>query len=299
VNLEELPNVSIIIPVFNQGQELLQCLSALGRQTYPENRFEAIVVDNGSNEPIGHLTERFSFVRGIREPKPGSYAARNRGIEASRGALLGFTDADCVPAGNWIERGVRAVQRLPGAGIVAGKIALTLNDPDNPTAAELFETVFGLQQEAFLNWGFSATANLFTTKETVNQVGLFDERLMSGGDMEWGQRLLARGLAQEYGDDVCVSHPARRTLGQLFKQTIRVAGGLQQVADQRGQGTTGLSAHAMQQLVRLHSIRANFSDARLGSLNRRLKFATVVWLVELVRTIERFRVHFGGRPSRV
>jgi glycosyltransferase involved in cell wall biosynthesis len=299
VNLEELPHVSIIIPVFNQDQELLQCLSALGRQTYPGNHFEAIVVDNGSDEPIGHLTEHFSFVRVIREPKPGSYAARNRGIEASRGELLGFTDADCVPAGNWIERGVRAVQRLPRAGIVAGKIALTFHDPNKPTGAELFETVFGFQQEAFLRWGFSATANLFTTRETVNQVGLFDERLMSGGDMEWGQRLLARGLAQEYGDDVCVSHPARRSLGQLWRQTIRVAGGLQQVADQRGLGTAGLPRHAMRQLVGLHSIRANFSDPRLGSLDRRLKFAMVVWLVELVRTLERFRVHFGGKPSRV
>jgi glycosyltransferase involved in cell wall biosynthesis len=79
-----------------------------------------VVVDNGSDPPIGNLSENFSFAHCIREPKPGSYAARNRGIATSRAALLGFTDADCLPAEDWIECGIRAVQKLPDAGMVAG-----------------------------------------------------------------------------------------------------------------------------------------------------------------------------------
>jgi glycosyltransferase involved in cell wall biosynthesis len=296
---EELPRVSIIIPVFNQAEDLARCLAALERQTYPADRFEAIVVDNGSDRPIRPMAERFSFVRAICEPTPGSYAARNRGIEASRGELLAFTDADCLPAESWIERGVRAVQRLPRAGMVAGRIAITFHDPGKPTAVERFESIFGLPQDMFLAWGFGATANLFATRAAIEQVGLFDERLMSGGDMEWGQRLRALGLAQEYGPDACVFHPARRTVRQLWTKTVRVAGGLQQVADQRGTGTQGLPAHAVRQLIRMQDIRAHFADERLDTLNRRLTFAMVAWLVELVRVLERYRVHWGGRPSRV
>src|ERR1700730_1412047 len=112
--MDGCPDVSIIIPVFNQTNELLRCLRALEAQTYRTGCFEVVIVDNGSDPPIDQLTEPFPFVRCIREPKPGSYAARNRGIEASRAELLGFTDADCVPADTWLERGVRAVQGLSG-----------------------------------------------------------------------------------------------------------------------------------------------------------------------------------------
>ena len=294
-----MPRVSIVIPVFNQATDLARCLAALERQTYPADRFEVIVVDNGSDEPIGPVAERFSCVRAISEPAPGSYAARNRGIEASRAEILAFTDADCVPADDWVERGARAVQRLSGAGMVAGKIELTFPDPDKRTAVELFETVLGLPQELFLTWGFGATANLFTTKATIDRVGPFDARLMSGGDMEWGQRVRALGLAQQYGPDVRVFHPARRTLHQLWKKSIRVAGGYQQVADHRGEGTSGILTDAVRQLIRLDQIRAHIADPRLGTIGRRLKFAAILWLVELLRLFERYRVHRGGRPSRL
>jgi glycosyltransferase involved in cell wall biosynthesis len=299
VKPSDVPLVSIVIPVFNQADALGRCLAALERQTYPADRFEAIVVDNGSDEPIGAVTARFPFVHAICEPAPGSYAARNRGIEASRGEVIAFTDADCLPADDWIERGVRAVHRLSGPGMVAGKIELTFPDPDTRTAVELFETILGFPQELFLTWGFGATANLFTTRATFDRVGPFDARLMSNGDLELGQRVRALGLVQEYAADARVFHPARRTLFQLWKKSIRVAGGFQQVAEQRGQGASGILPNAIRQLILMRHIRSHFSDPRLGTVERRLKFAALVWLVELLRLFERYRVHWGGRPSRL
>ena len=165
-------HVSIIIPVFNQGNELSACLRALKSQTYQDGRFEVIVVDNGSNPPIRRVADPFTFVHCISEPKPGSYAARNSGIRAARGEVIGFTDADCLPAADWIERGVSAVRGLPGPGMVGGKVELTFQDPRRPTAAELFESVFGFPQDRYItHLGFSVTANLFTTRATVDDVG--------------------------------------------------------------------------------------------------------------------------------
>jgi GT2 family glycosyltransferase len=296
VTPDERPDVSVIIPVLNQADELMRCLHALEAQTYRNGRFEVVVVDNGSDPPIGQLNEHFPFVRCIREPKPGSYAARNRGIEASQAELLAFTDADCVPADTWIERGIRAVQRLSAPGSVAGKIELTFHDPRKRTAAELFESVFGLPQKTYVEWGFGATANLFTTRATMDRVGLFDERLMSCGDAEWGHRLRPQGLAQEYADDVRVVHGARLTLGQLFQKAVRVAGGVQQTAEQEGRGTAGLLVHAFQRLVKLQAIRAHLW--KFGTISDKLRFAGVVWVHELVHTFERYRVHFGGKPRR-
>jgi glycosyltransferase involved in cell wall biosynthesis len=292
------PLISIVIPVFNQRDELLFCLRALARQTLDAARFEVLVVDNNSNPPVDDLAEAFPFVRRLHEPTPGSYAARNRGIEAARADLLAFTDADCVPAGDWIECGIDALRRLPGAGMVGGRIDLTFEDPASPTAAELYDAVFGFPQQRFVQWGFAATANVFTTRETMALVGMFSDGLMSGGDMEWGQRVQARGLRQEYADHVRVAHPARRGLRQLWLKILRVAGGNQQLAERRGEGTAGLLAYAWQQLVQLRRIRANVYDDRLDSRARQVKFAAVVWSIDLLRTIERYRVHFGGSPRR-
>ena len=292
-----LPHVSIIIPVFNQRVELLECLRALGRQTCQDG-FEVVVVDNNSDEPIGDLMAPFPFARSVQEAKPGSYAARNRGIDASRGAVLGFTDADCVPAPDWIERGVAAIRRLPEGGMIGGRIDLTSRNPQKPTSAELYESVFAFPQERFVSWGFAATANLFTTRATIDRVGPFNDSLMSSGDMEWGQRVRACGLAQEYAGDVRVSHPSRPTLLELLRKVRRVAGGNQQLADQRGEGTAGLLAYAWRQLIQLERLRANVYHDRLDSVSRKLKFAAVVWIVDLLRTVERYRVHYGGTPRR-
>jgi hypothetical protein len=258
-----------------------------------------VVVDNGCRERVGHVTGPYPRARLIAGVQPGAYAARNRGIEAARGEILAFTDADCVPAPDWVERGVRALQGLAAPGLVGGRIDLMFHDPVRRTAAELFETLLGFRQQTYIEeWGFGATANLFTTRATLDRVGPFDERLMSGGDMEWGQRVRAQGLAQRYAADVRVSHPARRTLGALCRKALRVAGGLQQVADQRGLGTAGLLRHARRQLLQLSGVRAGLSDGRLRGVGRKLRFAAVAWLVEALQTIERYRVHFGGTPRR-
>jgi GT2 family glycosyltransferase len=298
VTSQQPPAASIIIPVFNQRQELMACLRALERQTCQPGRFEVVVVDNGSDPPIGSISETFAFARCVGEPTPGSYAARNRGIASSRAAVLGFTDADCLPAEDWIECGIRAVQRLPDAGLVGGKIELIFRDPERLTTAELFESVVAFPQASYVRWGFSATANLFTTRAAFDAVGLFDERLMSGGDMEWGQRLRARGLSQLYADDVRVSHPARHTLRQLLTKSKRVAGGVQQVADQRGEGIKGLRAHAVRQLIQLRRVRNNLSHPRLDTLGRKARFTMTMWLVELLQAVERYRVHDRGGVKR-
>ena len=63
-------------------------------------------------------------------------------------------------------------------------------------------------------------------------------------------------------------------------------------------GTEGLLRHAVRELIQLRTIRAHMSDERLGTIDRKLRFAGVAWMVELVRTLERYRVHYGGAPRR-
>ncbi|NJR70570.1 MAG: glycosyltransferase family 2 protein [Synechococcales cyanobacterium CRU_2_2] len=79
--------VSVIVPVYNDPQGLRRCLAQLEQQTYPRDRFEVIVVDNDS-DPVAEIqgvVAQFAQARYVYEAVPGSYAARNRGIQVARG----------------------------------------------------------------------------------------------------------------------------------------------------------------------------------------------------------------------
>ena len=98
-----MTRVSVIVPAFNAGQTLEPCLAALCAQSFPQQGYEIIVVDDGSRDNTAAIVERFPAVRLIRGNHRGAAAARNRGVREARGELLLFTDADCEPISQWIE----------------------------------------------------------------------------------------------------------------------------------------------------------------------------------------------------
>ncbi|QDG54566.1 glycosyltransferase [Persicimonas caeni] len=233
---QALPSVSVIIPVYDDYKRLERCLYALEGQTYPNDRYEIIVVDNGTpEERVPDIEETFSNVRAIREETPGSYAARNAGIAAATGDVFAFTDADCLPAWDWLERGVEALERDPEIGLVGGQILLFANNEDEMTLAETWEMLDGFPQEKYVEeYNFGATANVFTRREVVEDVGPFNLEFYSGGDREWGERVAADGWKVVYAAGVRVRHPARRTLGALLRKTLRTTRGDFQRQQQHG-----------------------------------------------------------------
>jgi glycosyltransferase involved in cell wall biosynthesis len=221
------PFVSIIIPVYNDAQRLKSCLEQLQNQSYPQDCYEIIVVDNNSTEDLQPVVTQFSQATYTFEATPGSYSARNHGIALARGDILGFTDSDCVPAPDWIEKGVCHILKHPDCGFVAGRIQFFFKDPDNPTPAELYYSLHNLRQEKYVEEGhFGATANLFTTPKIFQAVGLFTSPLQSGGDRDWGKRVYAAGYPQIYAEDVEIAHPARFDFTELSKKTRRTCEGI-------------------------------------------------------------------------
>jgi len=96
-------DVSVVIPAYNAEDTLGACLEALGAQSAPPDRYEVIVVDDGSDDGTVAVAREHG-VRLVRQPNAGPAAARNTGARAARGKILLFTDADCAPAPDWIER---------------------------------------------------------------------------------------------------------------------------------------------------------------------------------------------------
>lgn len=226
MNDTAMPFVSVIIPVYNDSERLKTCLRALEMQTYPPEQYEVIVVDNQSDEGLDLIVAAFPHAISIVETQRSSYAARNAGILRTQGQIVAFTDSDCIPAEDWLEAGVKHLMSTSNCGLIGGKIELFFQTSGRPTAVELYDSLMHLQQHLFVNaMRFSATANLFTFKTVFDRVGLFDSRLKSGGDKEWGQRVFSAGYRLVYADDVCITHPARATFRQLRGKERRLAGG--------------------------------------------------------------------------
>lgn len=218
--------VSVIIPVLNNLDGLCQTLAALDNQTYPSRLYEVIVVDNGSKQDLAVAIAPFKQARLTYEPLAGSYNARNRGISLAKGEILAFTDSDCLPHQDWLARGVAQLEAIANCGLVAGKIDFFYRNPQQPTTVELYDSVTYLDQQKYIQQHqYGATANLFTWKTVVEQVGNFNGELKSGGDKEWGKRVDQHGYTLVYSAVACVAHPARDSYQELVRKIVRTRTG--------------------------------------------------------------------------
>ena len=300
----ETPFVSVIIPVYNDQDRLTTCLEALRAQTYPASRFEIIVVDNGSKEPVDQVVADFPQARCLHEPKSGSYAARNRGVEASRGEVLAFTDADCLPTKTWIENGVEALLKAPDVGLVAGKVDLFAQDPARPNIYELYDRFFYLDQKVAVERGhYGATANLFTYRSVMDKVGLFNSEFKSSGDSDWGKRVFRHGYAQHYAEDACVRHPARDSFEQLHRKTVRITGGLRDRDRQRPDRPSTAKMFLLHArlwkppLRKVVGVLAGKTSRSLPSFGTRIKVAMLLLYLHYVRRVEFLRLALGGNSK--
>lgn len=293
------PRVSVIVPTFDDGEALTTCLASLAAQSLPPDDVEVIVVDNGSTSPARLCAAAFPRVVWLEESAPGSYAARNRGISVARGRVLAFTDADCLPSSDWLAQGLHALARQRHADVVGGRIDLLLADRERATAAELYELAFAFRQEWYVEHdGFAATANMFTTRATMDAVGPFDAALRSGGDRAWCERARARGFRVAYAPGAVVQHPARRDLQALLHKARRLAGGFFDRAAERDRpwlARAKLAAYLCAPSPALLRVAARSENLR--SLRERAVAVSVAHVVRLTQAAELARRALG-RPAR-
>jgi glycosyltransferase involved in cell wall biosynthesis len=122
----ETIEVSVIIPTRDRRQDLERCLAALAEQTYPLDRFEILVCDDGSREPLERVVQGFEE-RGIpvillRQAPAGPAAARNLGIRHARGEIIAMTDSDTLPRRDWLARLVEKLAAHQTAVGVEGQV---------------------------------------------------------------------------------------------------------------------------------------------------------------------------------
>jgi glycosyltransferase involved in cell wall biosynthesis len=186
--MSEQPIISVIIPVFGAQRYIRRTIEALLDQDYA-SCYEILMIDNNSLDLSAAIIGEYPEITLLRQPQPGSYAARNVGIQKARGEILVFTDPDCVPSRDWLSR-IYASMRDPTIGILLGhshsvisSLGLQLLD-----AYEVHKDAFAFATtDPSLYWG--RTNNMAVRASLMRQHGPFVE-LHRGADSLFVQQVV-------------------------------------------------------------------------------------------------------------
>lgn len=197
--------ITVVVPTCGRPALLGGCLQALLAQTLAADLFEIIVVDDGPCAETMALAARLADRGGPRlrylrtARRRGPAAARNLGWRQARGALIAFTDDDCLPAPGWLAAGLAAL--AAGADGASGRVIVPL--PARPTDYE--RDCAGLARARFV------TASCFYRRAALAAAGGFDERfrLAWREDSDLAFSLMERGCRLVAAPDAAVTHPIR------------------------------------------------------------------------------------------
>jgi glycosyltransferase involved in cell wall biosynthesis len=293
------PTVSVVVPFYGTNvSALTKCVESLSDQDYPQNRITIIVIDNNESPTLlpSMFGERCKL---FHEPRPGSYAARNRGLSQSSDHIIAFTDSDCVPQRSWISAGVRTFMEAGRPVIVGGRIAFSFGSEIARTDCELLDSIIHHRQSEYVSeHGFAATANLFVPRALISSHGQFDVRFLGGGDREFGQRLTASGVGIVMANDAVVVHPARIHFIDLLQKGLRGVGGEKTLLTLRKSSPWAIFKIQINNYLHRQRLISNRADALAMAPYRLVRLRALLTLIYVARLLEAIRLALGGRPCR-
>jgi len=195
-------DVTVQICSRNRKDLLKRALEALFEQVYPCDKFEIIVVDDGSedgtSEMVKELIEKSPCnLILITQPHSGLAVGRNAAIKKAQGEIIIFIDDDIIADPNFIAEHMKSHTKYPKS-IIRGWVNHTPNlDRRIPK--------FNM---ADISTSYFWTSNVSVAKKYLFEVGLFDEDFKEYGweDLELGRRLKKHGLIRRYNNKAVVFH---------------------------------------------------------------------------------------------
>jgi glycosyltransferase involved in cell wall biosynthesis len=187
------PFVSVIVPAHNRKKELDVVLRSLISQSYPREKYEILVIDDS----VPPLKPAFRSVRYFHIPPSSHSRARNLGIRQAKGEIIAFTDDDCVPRRDWIEKICLPFQKPETSGV------------EGKTVSEKMEA--GYHATENLGGNKYPTCNIAFRKNVLEEVGGFDEKYgFFREDTDLAFAVLSKNKKIVFAGDAVVFHPPRK-----------------------------------------------------------------------------------------
>ncbi|MEM2523086.1 MAG: glycosyltransferase family 2 protein [Candidatus Bathyarchaeia archaeon] len=243
VDLEDLPRVSIIVPVKNEEKVVGRLLEALLKLDYPTDKVEILVVEDGSTDKTVEICEEYArrypeLVKLLHKPvSNGKPSALNFALKHARGEILAVFDADNVPERDVLKKAV-AYFNDPSVAAVQGRLCSINADENMLTKLVSYEEAAWC--EAYLRGKdvlglfvhLKGTCQ-FIRRDILAKLGGFNEETLSE-DMELSARLVENGYRIRYASDMRSWQETPSKVGQIFKQRTRWFRGTMQVAFKYG-----------------------------------------------------------------
>ena len=231
--------VTVVICTHNRAELLTGALRSVLNQSYPNEWYEVLVIDNASTDNTTDVVQevmnsfRSPSIRLAHEPVPGIGNARNAGVEAARGEIIGFTDDDAIVDYNWVAHAVACFESIKYRVAAVGGQVIPRYDVEPPGwFPKDSEADFRGERGRIMRRGeFPSGNNMFIWKNAILRAGGFQNLGMTESAMGYGeetalfQRLmdLDESVRFYYSPDVVIEHiipQYKTTAGYMFKRAL-------------------------------------------------------------------------------
>ena len=216
------PEYTIIIPAFQAATTIGECINALNAQTVPRERYEVIVVDDGSTDETAKAAREAGADQVITCQHGGPSVARNTGVEAANSEIILFTDADCIPLPTWIEEitapfqdhsidGAKGTYRTQQRALVARFVQLEYENK--------YDKMRGRERIDFID-----TYSAAYRRQVFEETGGFDPAFLAAAneDVEFSYRVAQLGHRLVFAPEAIVYHRHADTILKYMRRKYYV-----------------------------------------------------------------------------
>ena len=296
------PLISVIVPVYNAERFIGACIESLLAMEYPHDRVEIIVVDNNSTDQTRKIIDSYRVVA-HREGKQGHSAARQAGIEISRGDIIASTDADCIVDPGWAASIEKTFEDPTVDAVIGFADGINENIHARFVQRRWEESWFKRSNEGLVlkHQGIDSR-NCAIRKEVLDKCGSFDPNIAFCADLHLSLRLNAQKCRIMFNPEMIVWHKNptsfAEVLGKSDKQLVVVLGMLRDLPPALGQHDIPFPKSAFLGFARRRYSRVSLKMAIVFlTVLRSLVFATTKFLMALridsPVTFKLYKVFFG------
>ena len=214
-------SLSIIIPTYNRKDRLKQCLGVLLNQSYPHNKYEIIIVDDGSTDGTEEAIKNINKpnITYIKQQNKGAGAAINTGAKMANGDILAFTEDDCVVSNNWVDTITDLFNKYPQTAAFAGECVDLFyrkqEESNVPCNCDDFKKMRLNRISTYIGNGSFAIK-----KEIFEKIGGYDESFRVQEDCEFNIRLLKQGYEIFISPKLKAAHYTDHRIKNVFKKAF-------------------------------------------------------------------------------
>lgn len=221
---------SIIIPTYNRPEKLKNCLESITKLDYPFDRFEIIIVDDGSPQSLESIISDFQpliNVKLIKQENSGPATARNTGVSQAQGKYIAFIDDDCEVTPSWLSIFADGFQQNPNAILGGYTINKLTKNIYSEASQKLVDYLYRYYNCVPDKAKFFTSNNFVISKVIFEKIGGFNTTfpLAAAEDRELFDRLYNQGYQMIYLKDAQVEHSHYLTLKTFWQQHVNYGKG--------------------------------------------------------------------------